>query len=45
MRAGVVKLRRWRRGFGCGVLATKSILDTTKPAWAIPATLIALLLN
>lgn len=31
--------------FGRGVLATKSILDTTHTAWAVPAPMLALLLG
>ncbi len=41
----------WRREaltvegkFGAGVVATKSILDTEHPAWAIPAPIVAMLL-
>ena len=30
---------------GLGVVATKSILDTSTPAWAVPAPLVALLLG
>ena len=33
------------RKYQCGVLATKSILDLDHPSWAIPAPLVALLLN
>jgi uncharacterized protein len=42
---------RWRADekvieakFGNGILATKSILDTNHPTWAVPAPLVALLL-
>jgi predicted AAA+ superfamily ATPase len=42
----------WRREalvvenkYGAGVLATKSLLDTDHPAWAVPAPLVALLLG
>jgi uncharacterized protein len=42
---------RWRADarvieskFGAGILATKSILDTTQDTWAVPAPLVALLL-
>lgn len=31
--------------FGCGILATKSILDVTGKVWAVPAPLLALLLQ
>lgn len=31
--------------FGRGVLATKNITDTRQPAWAIPAPVVALMLN
>lgn len=31
--------------FHAGVLATRTLLDTTKPAWALPAPLVALLLE
>jgi predicted AAA+ superfamily ATPase len=31
--------------FGCGILATKSVLDTTGSIWAVPAPLLALLLQ
>ena len=31
--------------FGCGILATKSILDLDHPSWAVPAPLVALLLE
>ena len=31
--------------YGCGILATKSIIDTSHPVWAIPAPLVALLLG
>jgi hypothetical protein len=31
--------------YGCGVLATKNITDTSTPAWAIPAPVVALMLN
>jgi len=30
--------------YGRGILATKSVLDTTSPVWAVPAPLVALLL-
>lgn len=30
--------------YGCGVLATKPVFDTTGDVWAVPAPLIALLL-
>jgi uncharacterized protein len=30
--------------YGRGVLATKSVLDTAGPVWAVPAPLVALLL-
>jgi len=43
---------RWRsearvieNKYGCGILATKSILDLDHPTWAVPAPLIALLLG
>ncbi len=31
--------------YGTGILATKSILDLSNPAWAVPAPLVALLLT
>ncbi len=31
--------------YGAGILATKSILDLSNPTWAVPAPLVALLLN
>lgn len=35
-----------RRRFGGGVLATKDLLDTGDPeVWAVPAPIVALLLN
>jgi hypothetical protein len=43
---------RWRREaltvenkFGRGIVATKDIIDTTHPAWALPTPLVALLLE
>lgn len=33
------------RKFGCGILATKSILDMDHPTWAVPAPLLAALLR
>ena len=43
---------QWRAGaraieakYDCGILATKSILNTDHPTWAIPAPLLALLLQ
>jgi uncharacterized protein len=43
-RAGTSTSKVIEAKFGNGILATKSILDTNHPTWAVPAPLVALLL-